>query len=92
MQNSPRDSRGPLALGGDRGTRTPDLYSAIVALSQLSYVPARRMGLYGYEMQLVNASGGELTESGVHAMNERCRAGLERPEWDMATGACLCAS
>src|SRR5690606_3574474 len=29
-----------LALGGDGGIRTPDLYSAIVALSQLSYVPA----------------------------------------------------
>src|SRR5687767_2250742 len=26
--------------GGDGGTRTPDLYSAIVALSQLSYVPS----------------------------------------------------
>jgi hypothetical protein len=25
--------------GGGRGTRTPDLYSAIVALSQLSYAP-----------------------------------------------------
>lgn len=28
--------------GGDGGTRTPDLYSAIVALSQLSYVPLQR--------------------------------------------------
>ena len=27
------------AFGGDGGIRTPDLYSAIVALSQLSYVP-----------------------------------------------------
>src|SRR5262245_53145153 len=27
--------------GGGRGTRTPDLYSAIVALSQLSYAPWR---------------------------------------------------
>ena len=26
-------------VGGDEGIRTPDLYSAIVALSQLSYVP-----------------------------------------------------
>ena len=26
-------------LGGDEGARTPDLDSAIVALSQLSYIP-----------------------------------------------------
>ena len=31
-----------LPFGGDGGIRTPDLYSAIVALSQLSYVPLRR--------------------------------------------------
>ena len=28
-------------LSGDEGDRTPDLDSAIVALSQLSYIPAR---------------------------------------------------
>jgi hypothetical protein len=27
--------------GGDEGARTPDLDSAIVALSQLSYIPLR---------------------------------------------------
>lgn len=31
-----------LCFGGDGGIRTPDLYSAIVALSQLSYVPLER--------------------------------------------------
>ena len=30
------------ASGGDGGIRTPDLYSAIVALSQLSYAPATK--------------------------------------------------
>jgi hypothetical protein len=30
-----------LGSGGGGGTRTPDLYSAIVALSQLSYAPLR---------------------------------------------------
>jgi hypothetical protein len=30
-----------LGSGGGGGTRTPDLYSAIVALSQLSYAPVR---------------------------------------------------
>ena len=30
-----------LGSGGGGGTRTPDLYSAIVALSQLSYAPSR---------------------------------------------------
>ena len=30
---------GTLGSGGDEGDRTPDLDSAIVALSQLSYVP-----------------------------------------------------
>ena len=28
-----------MLAGGAEGTRTPDLYSAIVALSQLSYSP-----------------------------------------------------
>ncbi len=28
-------------LGGDEGARTPDLDSAIVALSQLSYIPGQ---------------------------------------------------
>lgn len=37
---------GGVSGGGDEGIRTPDLYSAIVALSQLSYVPAGRVGLY----------------------------------------------
>jgi hypothetical protein len=34
-----------MITGGPEGTRTPDLYSAIVALSQLSYRPeGRRYG------------------------------------------------
>src|SRR5579864_6106518 len=33
----------PVRSGGDEGARTPDLDSAIVALSQLSYIP--RQGL-----------------------------------------------
>ncbi len=32
------------AIGGDKGTRTPDLVSAIDALSQLSYIPLWRQG------------------------------------------------
>ena len=41
MENGRGDSPRPFILfrGGDGGIRTPDLYSAIVALSQLSYVP-----------------------------------------------------
>ena len=35
-----------LSFGGGGGTRTPDLYSAIVALSQLSYAPAEQFGEY----------------------------------------------
>ncbi len=30
-------------FGGDEGDRTPDLDSAIVALSQLSYIPEREL-------------------------------------------------
>ena len=30
-------------FGGDEGARTPDLDSAIVALSQLSYIPKREV-------------------------------------------------
>ena len=33
-------------VGGGGGIRTPDLYSAIVALSQLSYAPAEQFGEY----------------------------------------------
>jgi hypothetical protein len=33
-------------FGGGGGIRTPDLYSAIVALSQLSYAPAEQSGEY----------------------------------------------
>ncbi len=32
-----------LSFGGDEGARTPDLDSAIVALSQLSYIPEREI-------------------------------------------------
>ncbi len=39
--------------GGDGGIRTPDLYSAIVALSQLSYVP---MGVWDYTQAPIQAS------------------------------------
>ena len=42
-ENDPAQCRVVLILGsgGGGGTRTPDLYSAIVALSQLSYAPLR---------------------------------------------------
>ena len=45
---APVDDRGRLfySEGGGGGTRTPDLYSAIVALSQLSYAPTRRHTQY----------------------------------------------
>ena len=33
-------------FGGARGDRTPDLYNAIVALSQLSYGPTRERPCY----------------------------------------------
>ena len=41
IENTRKPAIGGLSgvQGGDRGIRTPDLYSAIVALSQLSYVP-----------------------------------------------------
>ncbi len=32
---------GSIVHGGDEGARTPDLDSAIVALSQLSYIPGQ---------------------------------------------------
>src|SRR5688572_11388056 len=35
----------PRASGGGGGIRTPDLYSAIVALSQLSYAPATALSI-----------------------------------------------
>ena len=40
---APNCATGPQkrGVGGAEGTRTPDLYSAIVALSQLSYSPGR---------------------------------------------------
>jgi hypothetical protein len=42
--------RGVHGSGGGGGTRTPDLYSAIVALSQLSYAPRSEPGsVYGVE-------------------------------------------
>ncbi len=34
-------------MGGAKGTRTPDLYNANVALFQLSYRPNRRSRLFG---------------------------------------------
>ena len=40
--------------GGGRGTRTPDLYSAIVALSQLSYAPTG--DAFEYTLQAVASS------------------------------------
>jgi hypothetical protein len=43
-------------FGGDEGARTPDLDSAIVALSQLSYVP---MGGVQYSMRRSTAQGGD---------------------------------
>ena len=37
----------PHVSGGGGGIRTPDLYSAIVALSQLSYAPATALSIRG---------------------------------------------
>ena len=38
-RNAAQSGRVSLLVGGGEGIRTPDLYSAIVALSQLSYAP-----------------------------------------------------
>ena len=79
--------------GGGRGTRTPDLYSAIVALSQLSYAPAEQAGVYRNFVGNVNQIPGK--RSRIQAGRADCgitaaastyirRVGIIRPEHDHA--------
>ncbi len=49
--------------GGDEGARTPDLDSAIVALSQLSYIPWAQT-IISYQQRLVNRFSGLFPEGG----------------------------
>jgi hypothetical protein len=51
--------------GGGRGTRTPDLYSAIVALSQLSYAPTHhRMSAPRARGKVYSAAAGHVNVTG----------------------------
>jgi hypothetical protein len=54
-------------LGGDEGARTPDLDSAIVALSQLSYIPN-----VAYNSILVMGCKGLLFERSEKPCTEKC--------------------
>ncbi len=50
--------------GGGRGTRTPDLYSAIVALSQLSYAPTvDKRSIRGWECERQTRLGNQAGSS-----------------------------
>ena len=60
---------GPSAIGGATGNRTPDLYNAIVALSQLSYDPKEAAAGAKALILAPKLALGELKAS------EKCRTG-----------------
>jgi hypothetical protein len=55
---------GPGNLGGAEGNRTPDLYNAIVALSQLSYGPNLESGATG---EIARASPRKLPREAIRS-------------------------
>ncbi len=63
--------------GGGGGTRTPDLYSAIVALSQLSYAPrSEPRSVYGVEGRVVKGDwGGAVDRRHAGAYNRGASGG-----------------
>jgi hypothetical protein len=67
-----RSSIGPGSLGGGKGTRTPGLNAASVALSQLSYTPTGS-GLGLYPLAEPSATSAETPGTAVllHALDRR---------------------
>jgi hypothetical protein len=84
-QNSRGDSPRPLIVfrGGDGGIRTPDLYSAIVALSQLSYVPESDVIIAGRAQERQRAAARRSPSCDGDSAADDGQTGATRSTWRM---------